>query len=66
MAERAELEITIAPDGVVRVKTHGLKGQACLAETRDLEAALGRVTSREKTREFYMQEEKGRTGVRNR
>lgn len=66
MADRTELRVTIGPDGTVRIETHGLKGQACLAETKDLETALGAVSSREKTREFYMEEAKTRAGVKNR
>lgn len=65
MADKAELEITIGPDGVVRIVTHGLKGQACLAETRDLEKALGEVKQREKTREFYQEETRTQGKVRN-
>lgn len=65
MADKTELEITIGPDGEVRIVTHGLKGQACLAETKDLEKALGDVKQREKTREFYQEEDKARTKVRN-
>jgi hypothetical protein len=66
VADKSELEITIAPDGTVRVETHGLKGQACLAETKALEEALGTVTHREKTREFYLADEKDRTKARQR
>ena len=65
MADKTELDITIGPDGEVRIVTHGLKGQACLAETKDLEKALGEVKQREKTREFYLEEDKTRTRVRN-
>jgi hypothetical protein len=54
MADKAELEISIGPDGEVHVVTHGLTGQACLAETKDLEKAVGEVKRREKTREFYV------------
>jgi hypothetical protein len=66
VADKTELEITIGPDGVVRIKTHGLKGQACIVETKDLEEALGTVKSREKTREFYVGKEKAKTGVKTR
>jgi len=65
VADKTELDITIGPDGEVRIVTHGLKGQACLAETKDLEKALGEVKQREKTREFYLEEDKTRTRVRN-
>ena len=66
MADKTELEIAIGADGQVRVVTHGLRGQACLVETRDLEQALGSVTSREKTREFYQQDDRTPDRVRNR
>jgi DUF2997 family protein len=66
VADKTELEITIGPDGAVHIVTHGLKGQSCLAETKDLEEALGTVKRREKTREFYQAEEKGATKVGNR
>jgi hypothetical protein len=65
VAEKAELEITIGPDGEVRIVTHGLKGQACLAETKDLEKAVGEVKTREKTREFYLQADRSKAKVRN-
>lgn len=66
MADKTELEVTIGTDGVVRIVTHGLKGQACLVETKDMEEALGKVKAREKTREFYLEETRARTGVKNR
>jgi len=66
VADKTELEITIGTDGRVLIVTHGLKGEACIAETKDLEKALGTVKGREKTREFYQQDEKARGSVRNR
>lgn len=66
MADKTELEVTIGTDGVVRIVTHGLKGQACLLETKDMEEALGKVKSREKTREFYLEETRAHTDVKNR
>jgi hypothetical protein len=65
VTEKAELEITIGPDGEVRIVTRGLKGQACLAETKDLEKAVGEVRHREKTREFYQQEARAKARVKN-
>ena len=53
MADKVELEVSIGPDGKVRIKTHGLKGEACLVETKGLEAAIGKVKKREKTKEAY-------------
>jgi hypothetical protein len=65
VAEKAELEITIGPDGQVRIVTHGLTGQACLTETKELEKAVGEVKQREKTREFYVRESRTKTSIRN-
>lgn len=53
MAEKSEIVVVITFDGEVRVETKGLTGEACLAETKGLETAVGKVTSRTKTREFY-------------
>jgi hypothetical protein len=66
MAEKAELEIVIGTDGVVHIVTRGLRGEACIEETRSLEQALGRVKSREKTSEYYARSATGKGQVRNR
>jgi hypothetical protein len=66
MAEKAEIEVLIGPDGTVKIKTHGLRGEACIEETKSLEQAVGRVEHREKTREYYDQAAKTKTGVRTR
>jgi hypothetical protein len=56
MANKKELEITIAPDGTVSVKVLCVKGQSCVDETKFLEEALGgKVDSRELTSEYYEQ-----------
>lgn len=55
MAEKLEIVATIAPDGTVKLETHGLKGQACVAETESVEKALGTVKSRTRTAEWYQQ-----------
>jgi hypothetical protein len=65
VAEKAELVISIGPDGEVHITTHGLKGQACLAETKDLEKALGDVKRREKTREFHQQDARATAKAKN-
>jgi hypothetical protein len=65
VADKTELEIFIGPDGEVRIVTHGLKGQACLTETKDLEKAVGEVKNREKTPEFYLPEGRTQNKVRN-
>ena len=66
MAEKIELEVSIGPDGTVRIKTHGLKGETCITETKDLEAALGKVKAREKTREAYEKAGTGATTIKRR
>jgi hypothetical protein len=53
MATKIQLQIEIGPDGDVRIKTEGLKGESCLAETESLERALGEVKSRAKTSEYF-------------
>jgi hypothetical protein len=65
VADKTELEIFIGPGGEVRIVTHGLVGQACVTETKDLEKAVGEVKNREKTREFYLPEARNQTKVRN-
>jgi hypothetical protein len=55
MAEKSEITVTIGPDGAVRLETRGLVGESCLEETKGLERALGRVTGRTKTSEYYVQ-----------
>jgi hypothetical protein len=66
MADKIQLEITIDADGNVVVKTHGLKGEECLVETRGLETAVGQVERRAKTSEFYEKPSAARTRVARR
>jgi hypothetical protein len=55
VADKIEIELLFTPDGEVRMKTRGLKGKACMDETESLERAIGTVTDREKTSEYYQQ-----------
>lgn len=57
MAVREEIEITVAPDGEVSVRVKGVKGSRCLDLTRWLEDELGTVRSRERSSEFYQEDE---------
>ena len=66
MAEKAEIEVVIGADGTVKIKTHGLRGEACIEETKALEQAVGRVERREKTREYYEQASTTKGRVSNR
>ncbi len=66
---KREIEVTIGPDGQVTLRPKGVQGSACLDLTKDLEAALGEVVSRELTPEYYLSGVeadalvRGRTGV---
>ncbi len=51
---KQEIEVTIGPDGRVTLRPRGAQGPACLELTRELEAALGEVESRELTAEYYL------------
>jgi hypothetical protein len=66
MAEKTEIEVEIKPDGTVTITTHGLRGQACVTETKAMEQALGTVRRREKTSEYYMDESGQKTKLRER
>lgn len=50
------IDVTIGPDGTVRIETSGFEGGACEQATRALEDALGTTTSYEHTSEFYADE----------
>lgn len=58
MAQKHEIEIHIDDNGNVSFEVKGLKGKGCLGITKDLEEALGVVTNRENTSEFYQAETK--------
>jgi hypothetical protein len=66
MAERLEIRLVIRPDGTVELSTHGLKGEDCLAETKELERALGRVTRRTKTSEYHATKTGAKTSIKGR
>jgi hypothetical protein len=53
MAEEI-VEVTIEPDGTVKMRVSGVTGMSCLTETGDLIALLGgRVEAQELTGEAY-------------
>ena len=52
-----ELEIKIDKDGNVTLKVIDGQGERCLDLTRDLEEALGLVTNRELTPDYYEDQE---------
>ena len=52
-----QIEVTIGPDGKVRVQTSGFSGEACLSATEGIEALLGhQIIRRDKTAEAYQAE----------
>ncbi|WP_437193906.1 DUF2997 domain-containing protein [Planctomicrobium sp. SH527] len=55
MSQR-ELEIEIAPDGKVTVRTIGIKGKECLDVAQALIQGIGTEEHREMTTEFYESE----------
>ncbi|NMB78326.1 MAG: DUF2997 domain-containing protein [Methanomicrobiales archaeon] len=55
--EMQEMEIIIDKTGNVQVAVKGVKGDGCLALSKNLEGALGSVTGREYTGEYYEQPE---------
>jgi len=50
-----ELEITIDNEGRVLVHVMGVKGEECLALTKDLENAVGDVQERSFSSDYYEQ-----------
>jgi len=52
--ELQEIEVIINPNGQVSMHLSGVKGESCLAITRQLEESLGgKILQRDKTAEFY-------------
>ena len=49
-----EIQVQIDADGKVHVSLHGVKGDACLAITKELEALLGnQIEERKYNHEYY-------------
>jgi hypothetical protein len=53
MAIKKQLTITINPDGTLKIKTEGFKGGECEEELRPIEQAMGKVTGRVRTSDYY-------------
>ena len=58
---KEQVIIDIAPDGAVSVTAQGIKGAACKDATRQIEAALGKVTADKPTDELYQTAGRGVT-----
>jgi hypothetical protein len=55
-----EFEMTITPNGEVKLHIHGYKGKGCLAAVKLIEQMVGRVKSQQQTSEYYEPEEEVR------
>ena len=53
-----EFEITIEPDGSVKLHVKGYKGKSCLEAMKIFEQVVGDLKSRRETSEFYEPDEK--------
>ena len=53
MPRKEELEITISPQGEVKVEIKGIKGPRCLEVIEFLKQKIGIVTQRRLTSEYY-------------
>ena len=53
MVVKRVMVIQIAPDGTVSLQVKGVPGPECVDFSKFLEEALGEVTDREKTSEYY-------------
>jgi len=58
MAQRREIQFTIDDNGEVSIQVLGVKGPECERITREIELALGVVSSRQHTSEYYQETEK--------
>ncbi len=61
MATRREIQFTIDDNGEVSIQVLGVKGAECERITREIELALGMVSARQHTSEYYQQAETGQT-----
>ena len=49
----SKIKVLIGPKGQVKIEPIGFNGQACLAATKSLEDALGKIKQREVTDDMY-------------
>jgi hypothetical protein len=59
MALKREMKITIGPGGAVNIEVVGVPGADCIDFTQFLEEELGEVVARERTPEYYQEQEQG-------
>lgn len=61
-----EFDITIEPDGQVRLHIQGYKGKSCLEAVKLFAQVVGEVKAQEATREFYEPDEQVRYHIEQR
>jgi hypothetical protein len=57
MPGKEELEITISPEGQIKVHIKGIKGKKCSDLMKKLEKELGFISEQKYTSEYYEQED---------
>ena len=57
MALKREMKISIGPDGNISIAVDGVPGPGCMDFTEFLENELGEVIERERTAEFFQEDE---------
>ena len=57
MATRKQIDFTIDDEGNVSIEVKGVAGADCEKLTREIEEALGIVSERSRTSEYYIQTE---------
>lgn len=56
MPSKQEIEFTIRPDGTVEEKVLSVSGPECEKITSGIEDALGKISHRERSSQYYSQE----------
>lgn len=57
MATKKDIFFTIDENGEVKIEVKGAPGEDCMKLTKEIEEALGLVSDRSLTSEYYQQEE---------
>ena len=63
MADKQVMEISILPSGEVKIAVKCVPGAACEAVSAAIEQSLGTVKNRERTSEYYLEENEETVGV---
>lgn len=58
--QQREFDITIEPDGQVRLHVRGYKGKSCLEAVKLFERVVGQLKSQQLTSEYYEPDERVR------